>query len=271
MINFARRILNTLWPRGAFWEPKTDGDYDKLLEGVAENSGVVRTFLSGLANIRNPLLTPVLSDLEKELGIIPATGATVAQRRARAKAFIERRASTGAWDVLQAQLRSAGFDDVYVHPNDPAVDPAVFLAQAFNMTCNGLLPGGNDPECGEPEAICALIGGQLLVNGDLFSNLPNYINECDEPGVECDDGIFCGDFDGYRRTNLEDVYEVPTISGYWPLIFFVGGAATRDPVTNALTEINIYQVPQQRRSEFRRIILRFKPLHSWAGLIVIYN
>ena len=271
MLNFARRILNSLWPRGAFWEPKTDGDYDKLLEGVSENSGVVRTFLSTLANIRNPLLTPVLSDLEKELGIIPATGSTDAERRSRAQAFIQRRASTGAWDVLQAQLRAAGFTDVFVHPNDPAVDPAGFLLQAFGMTCDDPLPSGNDPQCGEPEAICSETGGSLLVNGDLFSNAPNYVNQCGNPGIECDDGVYCGDFDVYIRRSLEDLYRIPVIAGYWPLIFFVGGPATRDPVTNELTEIGSYSVPSQRQTEFRRIILRFKPLHSWAGLIVVYN
>lgn len=270
MLDFSRQVLNSLWPKGLFWEPEIDSDYDKLLNGISENSGTVYDFLKGLGNIRNPLLTPVLSDLEKEYGVLPATGATTAQRRQRLNAFKQRRTSTGAWDVLQSQLRAAGFNNVFVHPNDPAVDPAIFLAQAFNMTCGDTLPGGNDAQCGEPEAICASVGGELLVSGDIFFNLPNYINQCDND-VYCGDDVYSGDFDGYIRFAIEDLYEVPAISGYWPLIFFVGGEATRDPITNEITDIAIYTVPEQRRSEFRRIILRFKPIHSWGALIVVYG
>ena len=171
--------------------------------------------------------------------------------------------------MLQSKLREAGFDDVYVHPNDPAVDPNIFLAQAFNMVCGDLLPGGNDAQCGEPEAICAQVGGELVVNGDLFKSVPNYVNLAGED-IGCGEDVFCGDFDGYKASLVDITYQIPTESGYWPLIFFVGGPATRD-VNGYLTEIEFYTLPIQRRLEFRRTILKFKPMHSWGGLIVIYN
>lgn len=269
-MSLSRSVLNTLLPHGAFWEPAAESDYDFLLDGIAANSEINYQVLKQLARLRNPETTPILDDLESEYGIVPITLSTEAERRSRLKAFMYRRTSTGAWDILQEKLRESGFDDVYVHPNDPAVDPNIFLAQAFNMMCGELLPGGNDAQCGEPEAICAQVGGELLVNGDLFINTPNYVNLCGESAVQCDDDVFCGDFDGYKSTSVDIAYVIPTDSGYWPLIFFVGGPATRD-VDGYLTEIEFYTLPIQRRLEFRRIILKFKPMHSWGGLIVVYS
>ena len=269
-MSLSRAVLNSLLPEGAFWTPAAHSDYDLLLEGIADNSEEVYQVLKSLACVRCPETTTLLDDLEKEYGIIPATLATEAERRSRLKAFIYRRATSGAWDLLQSKLREAGFTDVYVHPNDPAVDPNIFLAQAFNMVCGDLLPGGNDAQCGEPEAICAQVGGELVVNGDLFLSVPNYINLSGESGVECGDDVFCGDFDGYKASLVDITYQIPTDSGYWPLIFFVGGPATRD-VDGYLTEIEFYTLPIERRLEFRRTILKFKPMHSWGGLIVIYN
>jgi hypothetical protein len=268
-MTISRAVLNSLLPEGAFWTPAAESDYDLLLEGIADNSEALYQVLKQLADIRNPERTPVLDDLEKEYGIIPASLATEAERRSRLEAFIYRRAGTGAFDLLQSKLREAGFTDVYVHPNDPAVDPNIFLAQAFNMVCGDLLPGGNDAQCGEPEAICAQVGGELLVNGDLFVSVPNYVNLCGED-IGCGEDVFCGDFDGYKSQLVDITYQIPAESGYWPLIFFVGGPATRD-IDGYLTEIQFYTLPIERRLEFRRTILKFKPMHSWGGLIVVYN
>jgi len=268
-MSLSRAVLNSLLPEGSFWTPAAGDDYDLLLEGIADNSESVYQVLKSLACIRCPETTTILDDLEKEYGIIPASLATEAERRSRLKAFIYRRAGTGAWDLLQSKLREAGFDDVYVHPNDPAVDPNIFLAQAFNMVCGDVLPGGNAAQCGEPEAICAQVGGELVVNGDLFVSVPNYINLAGE-NIGCGEGVYCGDFDGYKSALVDVTYQIPTDPNYWHLIFFVGGPATRDS-EGRLTEIEFYTLPIERRLEFRRTILKFKPMHSWGGLIVIYN
>jgi hypothetical protein len=265
---FNRSVINTLLPGGSAWSPVTDGDFDKLLDGIGENSDVVFNVLDDIRNIRNPLETPVLTDLEHEYGVIPVAGATDSERRDRLKTFMFRRGELPTYTRLNERLQSAGFD-VQVHPNSPAVDPNIFLAQAFNMVCNDLLPGGNDPQCGEPEAVCAQVGGLLLVNGDIFTQAPNYSLLCDELLAQCGEALaFAGQFDSIRLEAID--YEVPTDPGYWPLIFFVGGAATRDPVTDELTEIEIAPIPIARKSEFQRIILTFKPMFSWAGLIVVY-
>jgi len=278
-LNISRAVLDSLLPEGSFWTPAAGDDYDLLLNGIADNSEEVYQVLKLLGQIRNPDKTPTIEDLEKEYGITPATLATEAERRSRLKAFIYRRGGTGAFDLLQSKLREAGFDNVYVHVNSPAVDPNIFLTQAFNMVCGDILPGGNDAQCGEPEAICAQLGGELLVNGDLFKSVPRYVNQCYLRRIDestfvtpcCGDGVVCGDFDGYESQLVDVEYEIPTDPGYWPLMFFVGGPAQRDPITGELTEIAFYTLPIERRLEFRRTILKFKPMHSWGGLIVVYG
>ncbi|MGL4368934.1 MAG: hypothetical protein ACRCUT_04580 [Spirochaetota bacterium] len=264
-----RQILNSLWPEGKFWTPADGDDYDLLLDGISDNCGAVKDDLSQLAYLRDPMRTPILSDLEKEYAVIPAAESTESERREYLSSVKYNRSTLGAYDTLQEKLRAAGFENVYVHVNSPAVDPAIFLERAFNMTCGDLLPGGNAAECGEAEAICAAIGGELVVNGDLYSQEPNYVNLCDE-SVNAGDTVYCGDFDGYKSQDDAASYVIPTEAGYWPLIFFVGGEATRD-VNGYLTEIEFYSVPAQRRVEFRRLILKYKPLFSWGGLIVIYD
>ena len=267
---FSRSVLNSLLPEGSFWTPVSGGDYDKLLEGISENSEKVRIDLDALRNLRNPLETTVLSDLEAEYGVLPVSGSTEAERRQRLQSFMFRRGELPTYQFLQDRLRAAGFTQVYVHANDPAVDPAIFLAQAFFMTCDDLLPGGNDPQCGEPEAICAILGGELLVNGEIFIQEPNYTVLCDEALAQCDEpDAVCGEFDGVNLIPID--YHIPVISGYWPLIFFVGGPATRDPITGAITGIESITIPGSRRLEFRRIILRYKPMHSWGALVVNYG
>lgn len=269
-MSLSREIINALLPDGKFWEVEELSDLDKLYDGIAANSDAILEELEKLGKIRDPFLTHMLSDLEKEYGIIKTELSTEDERRQTLDAFMHRRSSLGAYDTLQEKLRDAGFTDVYVHVNSPAVNPDIFLAQAFNMVCGDLLPGGNFAQCGEVEAICAQVGGELVVNGDLFESMPNYVNLCGELVVQCGDDVLCGDFDGYKSLAVDIDYVVPTESGYWPLIFFVGGPATRD-ITGAITEIQFYSVPFERRTEFRRIILKFKPLFSWGGLIVVYN
>jgi len=34
----SRSVLDALLPEGPFWEPEAESDYDKLLDGIAENS-----------------------------------------------------------------------------------------------------------------------------------------------------------------------------------------------------------------------------------------
>lgn len=169
MSSINRNVINQLLPEGSAWEPASEDDYDLLLDGIADNSDAVKSDLNDLANIRDPDTTPVLSDLEKDYGVVPVDGSTEAERRATLKVFKYRKTNSGAWDTLQQRLRDAGFF-VYVYPNDPAVDPALFIDVA-NKTGGELII--NDPnlkyEYGIPTnsgywSLFFFIGGPAIID-----------------------------------------------------------------------------------------------------------
>ncbi len=62
----SRQTFDALMPPGPLWVPEDGEGLDQLIEGIADNSEDIADFLAQLANIRNPALTTLLSDLEKE-------------------------------------------------------------------------------------------------------------------------------------------------------------------------------------------------------------
>ncbi|MGD9157308.1 MAG: hypothetical protein PVG39_02785 [Desulfobacteraceae bacterium] len=240
---FSRDVLDSLFAEGEFWTPATNDDYDLLLEGIAENTEAVRQDMEDLGNLRNPWKTPILSDLEKEYAVTPSATATEAQRRQRLAAQMFAKNTLPTYDVLQEKLQSAGFD-CYVWPNDPVTDPAEFLDEAFQLTCGDILPSGNDGQCGEPDAFCACIGGELLVNGEQFEQLPNFTVQCDEALAQCGEpDALAGQYDSIQLIPIE--YDIPTEAGYWPLIFFVGGERDVYPKYGTGTDYAVYKITIQ--------------------------
>lgn len=266
----SRSILNTLLPEGAFWQPAGGDDYDKLLEGVAENSESMYQVLKQLAEIRDPYKTALLNDMEKELGVYPHFSDSEILRRERLAALMFRRAKIPTVESLQEKLRDSGFTDVYVYANSAPLDPADLLKAGFNMTAGDLLPGGNFPQCGEPEAICVQFGGELLVNGDMFVMLPDYVNLAGETGVCCDATVQAGDFMTYGEDLEPITYSIPTDPNYWPLFFIVSGEVLTDGA-GVPTTYKFLSIPMSRRLEFRRLILKFKPLHAWGVLMITWT
>lgn len=63
-------------------------------------------------------------------------------------------------------------------------------------------------------------------------------------------------------------YDVPTTPSRWNLVFFVGGTATRDGLGH-ITDIAFVFININRVVEFKKIILKYKPTHSWAGLKIL--
>lgn len=260
---FSRAVINALLPLGSAWSPATGDDYDLLLDGIGDNADVIHDAMDALRYLRDPARTPILSDLEKEFAVEPTAGATDAERRERLAATMFMRSEMPTYDQLQSLLDIAGFN-VFVHVNSPAIDPDIYLTQNFQITA-----GDTFAIAGDPQAYAGQVGGELLVNGELYEQSPNYYILCGEADAQCGEAdALAGQFASIDLALIE--YEVPADAGYWPLIFFVGGAATRDPVTGAITDIEIAPVPIERRLEFRRIILKLKPMFSWGALIVVY-
>lgn len=266
----SRKVFTLLLPDGSIWNPEVDKDFDLLLDGMGDNAEGVRLFNEQLAFIRNPQKTPILSDLEKEYGISSDERLTEQERRDRLEVQKTSNDSDGTDDDMQKFLRDAGFD-VFVHQNSPAVNPAIFLDQNFNMVADGdNAYAGFIPVSGPPStAFAGRLGGELLVNGALFTQTPAYLVYAGAPTAICgNDEAIVGRFDILNLTPI--AYEVPAESGYWGLIYFVGGLATRDG-SGFITDIETAEIPISREQEFKRMILKYRPLHSWAALIVNYT
>lgn len=252
-----RAVIDTIWPEGSAWNVAPDEDLDKLLDGSAENWEEVREFLSELSEIRTPATTPFLADLEREYGVFTNPNLTDQQRRDQLTPVVYGQDSNGSVDALQAALDAAGYT-VQVHENSPAVDPAIFLDQDFQMVADG-----GAAFAGNQDAFAGRSGGELLVNGDIFKTSRIFTSVAGN--VYAGDGTTAGEYDDLVRTKI--TYSIPTDPNDWPLVFFVGGDATRDG-SGALTEIETATVPLEQESEFKRLILKYKPIHSWAGLVI---
>ncbi|MCP4745027.1 MAG: hypothetical protein GY874_02645 [Desulfobacteraceae bacterium] len=231
MSEISRAIFDALLPPGSIWCPKTGGGFDRLLDAVAANSDEIISFLAQLADIRNPARTTMLSDMEAEYGIRTSIKKTEKQRRAALAAAITDTVSDGGLDTMQAKLTQAGFK-AEVHANDPPANPALFISESYRTVA-----GNEESVFGKENAYFGRsAAGTLLVNGDIY---------CDE----------CK-------------FTLPENPGYWPLVFFVGGPAVRNAKTGSLEQIAIAPVPVARRDEIKRLILKYKPMHAWCGLIV---
>ena len=148
----------SLLPEGAAWNPKPGADMDKLLDAVG---GVEQSLFDDfvlLAKLRDPELTPILDDLEREYGIYPDESLSDETRRSQLKAVVYARRSTGSIDYLQQRLDDAGFE-LQVHSNSPAVDPNTFLSGTAQMQAGETLA-----QAGEPTAQAGVFEGQLVVN-----------------------------------------------------------------------------------------------------------
>lgn len=256
--NISRGTFDSLLPPGAAWSVEQDGDFDKFLDGISENSEEIREFLASLAFIRDCQNTPILSDLEKEYGLQLNDKLSLQDRIDRLSSAKTSRSGYGA-DYMQDKLQQAGFD-VQVHINNPPVDPSLFFNH-FNAYF-----GFQTSVFGNENAVFGGPTGELIVNGDLYDEdiVQSVLFGSEFSVFGSERGVF-GFLGGVERIRIE--YEIPTDPGYWGLFFFVGGDATRDG-SGELTSIVPSSIPTSRREEIRSLIVKYKPLHAWGGLIV---
>lgn len=159
--SLSRGSIDTMLPEGAAWSVAPGGDFDKLLDGVAEIEDETISEVNALANIRNPEKTTILSDLEKEYGIVTDNSLTETQRRALLKSLAYAPRSTASKTYLQERLHEAGFTDFFVYDNNPAVNPNRFITDSHSAVC-----GNEESVCGNETAYCsAYTGGEYVANG----------------------------------------------------------------------------------------------------------
>jgi len=256
----SRQIIDALLPPGAIWVPEDDGDLDKLFDGKALNMDATRSLFLSLAKLRSPLFTPDLEGLEREYGIVPDSTVDEATRRSRLLSAKTAGGGDGAGAFLQRQLRLAGFD-VYVHENNPPVDPLRFLYRSV-----GSIFGTTQAVFGNESTFFGGTRGELVVNGPTYEH--EFFSGTIFGGLKA---VFGNEDAMFRQGGAfgqrEIEYDLPTDAGYWPLVFFVGGEAVRNEA-GELTEIAEADVELSRREELIRTIVKLKPIHAWAGLVI---
>ena len=216
--NTMKAAIVSMLPKGAAWEIAPDGELDHLLDAMGDGLEERRADLSNVGNVRNPLTTSLLSDLEIEMGIVPETDISEATRRAYLNSVKNEKPKTGSDDHLEALLVAAGFD-VIVLRNDPPVDPSTVLMNVPNATC-----GDPTATCGDADTTCGYSGlGELLVNGDSVTEQePLYTATCGDSISTCGDAdTTCGTFDSMRREYYN--YPIPENPARWPFFFWVCG------------------------------------------------
>lgn len=268
--SISKAIIEALLPSGSLWNQQADGDLDKLFDGMGANADTVVDDVECVGCVRDPETTPLLSDLEREYGISTDTRLTEETRREQLASLVYFAEVAGTKDTLQSALNRAGFD-VQVHENSPAVDPDIFLNSVPLMVADGdnAYAGFYPTTPGVYTSVAGRTGGYLLVNGAVFKQSPEYLSVAGEIYAGEPTTALAGRYDDLKQELI--LYDIPDDPDTWPFFFFVGGDATRDPVTGELTDIETADVPSEERVVFERIILKYKPLHTWAGLIVNYT
>lgn len=187
-MTFARKIFDSLMPRGSAWRARSGFGMDLLFDGIADCFEIMRSACASSALLREPLETLQLSDLEREYGVVSTEASADANRRQYLHGIVYGSPGTGSADDLEDRLAAAGFTGVHVYQNDPAKD-IYDLITGTGVTC-----GEEDASCGSATAYCGGRVGYVLVNGEMIMNPISYLTSLP------------------RR--------------YWPLVFVIAGSCS---------------------------------------------
>ncbi len=163
-MNIGEKLIKSLFPEGAIWEPKFDGDFDKLLQGLGEVTQDAIDYTRTIGEIREPESTPILEDLEREFGVkLPVIEEPIRRARLASRKYVRRR--DGTLEQMDFFLQEAGFD-LNIFPNDPAVDPANIGTE---LLVNNLRQGDNNiysiPTDSQHWPLFIFIGGDATFGG----------------------------------------------------------------------------------------------------------
>jgi hypothetical protein len=254
------KIIKLLTPKGNFklYIEKKLSDFFKALTCIADD---FRNYIHQIFLDIFPNTTRQLTEWRDEFGLVVFPPDESQQRETLDG---EWKATGGQGkDYIQQILRNAGFD-VYVHENIPPVDPDIFLNSIPIMVC-----GGFNAYAGRDDAFAGKTGGELLVNGPIYTNEINISSVAGHIHMNCGHiEACCRYFDSMKL--IEKTYLIPDDPDYWGFFFFIGGIATRN-IDNELETIQNAIIPPERKEEFKRLVLKLKPAQTWVGLIVSYS
>lgn len=224
------RQFQHLLPTGAAWRITIQKTLRKFFEGLTGAPADAREFIDGVYEQLAPETTDELAEWERQFGL-DGTGDEATRRTALSAAW----QATGGQSprYLQDILQAAGFD-VYVHEWWSA-GPPIWVARDPRDYADPALVG--EVQCGEVVA------------------------QCGEDLAECSD-LLAADADYLVNDDLSRRAPPPLPSDpeRWQHFFYVGGETFPDTAT----------VPSERRAEFRRMLLKYKPTHLWIVLRIEY-
>lgn len=260
------KIIKSLLPKSEAFNLIIQKNITKFFEGLTALPDDFRTYIENIYLDIFPDDTRSIELWEEQFGIsMPSSDDTI--RRSNVDIAWKLKGGQSAV-YLQGILQDAGFD-VQVHENNPKIDPDIFISAQFVMTC-----GMSTAVCGNDDAYAGRTGGFILANGFVpdSSDLRDYLMTCGGDGfdnVTAGQSVaVCGYFEQFIITPKS--YSIPDDSDYWDNVFFIGGDATRDPVTHELTAIETVDIDIDRQSEFEKLILKIKPVNTWAGMLINY-
>lgn len=270
-----RAMIDALLPPGAIWEAEPNESFDQQLEGISDSIEDIKITIDSLEHIRNPFKTPVFTDLERNFGFQPNENVDLEIRRKRLSRRIYKKDRNNAVGDLQDDLDFSGFN-LQVHQNDPPVDPSLFFpSQPFQMAAGSDYAYAGYNLGAEILSYAGSYGAKFLVNTLIIKQEQAVTMQAGDTiafaGYNVGEGVIS--VAGYFRDYIYKpiIYDIPLDPDYWPMIFFIGGNATRDPATNELVSISPGNVDINRQVELDQAILRAKSLGVWCILIVNYS
>ena len=255
------KVFKLLFPYSNAFSLFVDKRLTQFIKGLSALPQNLKEYIQNIYLDLFPSTTRKLDKWNNAFGVgFPAK--TEADQRTDLDAIWKSQGGQGA-DYIQEVLNNAGFD-VQVHENNPPADPDLFLNNIPVMVAGGITAyAGNDL------AFAGKTGGDLLVNGSIVTNIPLYLSVCGAVNMSCgNDEAKAGFFEKFGT--IEKIYQITNDADLWGAFFFIGGDATRNAVTHKLETINNFDIQIERKAEFIRLILKLKPVQTWAGLMINY-
>ena len=255
------KVFKLLSPRAnAFWL-FIQKKFTQFIEGLTALPADVRQYIDKIWLDIFPSTTRSPELWEKQWGI--ATPALDDETRRMNIDTLWKLSGGQDENYIETTLRNAGFD-VFVHENNPPVDPDLFLSGVFVM-----IAGGLNAYAGREDAFAGKTGGELLVNGPILTNIPLVLAVAGATNSVAGNQLMNASY-FEKLTTFDKTYLITDDPDLWPYFFFVGGPATRN-AQHELETIDYAQIEPERETEFKALLLKIKPAHSWAGLIINFS
>jgi len=262
MTNVAIKSLDAVWPRGSAWCAKSGGGMQGLKAGVADTIERAKESAANLSNVRRANDTTLLDELEIDFGIAPDVSVADSERRALLNSKINgSEANAGTESDISEALVAAGFVNLNVYDNSGSFNPAQFSSR-YQATA-----GSRPVVCGNSRAYCGRYNYRILVNGGSSVIARVYRTTAGNRWAVA--GNIKAQAAVVGTNNVPLTYGVPVDVNTWPFFFFVAGEGVYS--NGVLVDAKPGNAPANRKDELEKLILRLKPMHTWAIMLINYE